>query len=168
MQHSILRIGFACLIAAVGSTAARSEPLADGTWTVIERCGENTVTKNPKLKQGFDRQTQMVVDKGHIAGHDRTVRKRDGAVTDLSYDGTTDGTKVTITGTGLRSDQKQPWTSSYEGTVTADGRAELTGALFMRMASSEQPVKLRACSLSFLTVKTMAGAAPAAAAPAQK
>jgi hypothetical protein len=104
MQHSTLRIGFACLIAAVGSTAARSEPLADGTWTVIERCGENTVTKDAKLKQGFDRQTQLVVDKGHIVGHDRTVRKRDGAVTDLSYDGTTDGTKVTITGTGLRSD----------------------------------------------------------------
>jgi hypothetical protein len=40
--------------------------------------------------------------------------------------------------------------------------------LFMRMTSSEQPVKLRTGSLSFLTLKSTAGAAPAATAPAQK
>jgi hypothetical protein len=69
-----------------------------------------------------------------------------------------------MSGTGLRSDQKQPWTYTYEGTTTADGWAELTGGIFMHQASSDQPIKMRECSLTFLTQKdatSTSGSAPA-------
>lgn len=148
-----IRLGTACLIAAALPHAADAATLADGTWLVIERCGENSATKDPKLKPGYDRQTQLSVDKGHISGHDRAVRKRDGAVTNIAYNGTVDGTKITLSGTGLRSDNPKPWTYAYEGNVTADGHAELAGAIYQRQGEAEQPVKLRACSMTFLAPK---------------
>ena len=152
-RHFGKRLSMACLIAAVFPNAAPAAgTLADGTWLIVERCGDNNATKDPKLKPGYDRQTQLLVDKGHISGHDRTVRPRDGAVTTTAYDGTVDGTKITLSGTGLRSDNPQPWTYAYEGTVTADGHAELTGAIYQRQGG-EQPVKLRACSMTFLAPK---------------
>ena len=93
-------------------------------------------TKNAELRKGFDRQTQLTIENSHIVGHDHTVRKRDGAVTNIAYDGKIDG-EITFTGTGLRSGTKQPWTYSYEGTVTSDGHAELTGAIFQRSDTSD-------------------------------
>jgi hypothetical protein len=156
-RHFGKRLSMACLIAAVLPHAGHAAAtLADGTWLVIERCGDNSLTKDPKLKAGYDRQTQLSVDKGHISGHDRTVRKRDGAVTNIAYDGAIDGTKITLTGTGLRSDNKQPWTYAYEGSVTADGHAELAGAIYQRKEGDEKPVKLRACSMTFLAPKDAA------------
>jgi hypothetical protein len=154
MKYPSLRLALTCLAAGMLSGTAHAAPsLADGTWVVVEHCGDNMVTKNPILRQGFDRQTEVTVSGDHIAGHDRKAQTQGKAVTETSYSGTIDGTKITISGTGLRSDQKQPWTYTYEGTTTADGRAELTGGIFMRQASSDQPVKMRACSMTFLSKK---------------
>src|SRR5258707_13813516 len=92
-------LSLACLVAAAFPGVAHAATLADGTWLVIERCGDNNLTKDPKLKPGYDRQTQLSVEKGRISGHDRSVRDRDGAVTTIAYDGTLDGTKITLSGT---------------------------------------------------------------------
>jgi hypothetical protein len=164
-MHSTLQIGFACLIAAASATAAQSQSLSEGTWTVVERCGDNTVTKDPKLKPGFERQTELIVDKGRIAGHDRTVRKRDGAVTQASYDGKIEGSKITVNGTGLRSDNKKPWYYLYEGDTTVDGRAELTGGIFMDRDSAGHPMLMRACRLTFMSLKDNAAASAPPAKP---
>jgi hypothetical protein len=165
-RHFGKGLGLACLIAAALPPAAHAATLAEGAWVVVERCGENNLTKDPKLKAGYDRQIQLSVAKGRISGHDRDVRKRDGAVTTTAYDGAIDGAKITITGTGVRSDNKQPWTYAYEGSVTADGHAELIGAIYQRAGEAAQPVKLRACSMTFVAPKDAAEGPPAQ--PSQK
>lgn len=112
MQYRVLRVWFAGLIGITAAHVAVAEPatLNDGTWIVIERCGENTHAQNAQQKAPFDRRTELVVDKNHIDGHDRTVAAKGGEVTTITYDGKIDGTHVTLTGTGSRTKLKTPWT----------------------------------------------------------
>jgi len=160
MQHLGMRIWFAFLIAAAVPDAAYPQAtLADGVWIVIERCSENKRTNDPKLRSGFDRQTHLTVDKGSVVGHERNVREGDGSVTLLAYEGKIDGTKITITGTGIRVGTRQPWSYSYEGAITSDGYANLKGGIYQQLQGAE--VQVRSCSLTFLAPKeAAAGATP--------
>ena len=55
-RHFGKRMSVACLIAAALPHAAlAAATLADGTWLVVERCGDNSQTKDPKLKEEFEK-----------------------------------------------------------------------------------------------------------------
>lgn len=125
MQYLGMRVWLAGLISITAAHVAVAEPatLNDGIWIVIERCGENAHAQNAEQKRPFDRRTELLIDKSHIADHDRNVAARGGEVTNIAYDGKIDGTKVTLAGTGSRSNLKTPWTYTYEGTITVDGHA---------------------------------------------
>jgi hypothetical protein len=55
---------------------------------------------------------------------------------------------------------------AIEETTAADGRTELTAGIFIHQASSDQPIKMLACSLTFPTEKD--AAATSASTPAAK
>jgi hypothetical protein len=140
--------------------AAADPALSDGTWIVVERCGENPHAQEAAQKRPFDRRTELTIEKGHIAGHERSVDPRNKAVTTIAYDGRINGDKITLTGNGSRSNLKMPWTYAYGGTVTVDGHAELTGSVYMRLGTAADAVPLRSCSIVFLGPKDTAAAKP--------
>ena len=154
MQYLGLGLWFtALMMVAAPCVAADSATLNDGTWIVVERCGENLHAQEAAQKRPFDRRTELTVEKGHIAGHERSVDNRNGAVTNIAYDGRINGDQITLTGNGSRSNLKAPWTYAYVGTVTADGHAELSGSIYMRLGNSGDAEPVRSCSLIFLGPK---------------
>jgi hypothetical protein len=154
MQHLVMRVCFAGLISIAATPVAVAEPaLNDGTWIVIERCGENTHAQNAQQKAPFDRRTELVIEKNHVTGHDRTVAAKGGEVTTITYDGRIDGTHVTLTGTGTRTNLKTPWTYAYDGAITTDGHVELTGGIYMRQGQAGESTQMRTCSMTFVGPK---------------
>jgi hypothetical protein len=83
MRYHGIPITFAVLIAAVvpnvfvPNLAQAADAMANLTWIVVERCGENAAAENAELRKGFDRQTQLTTENSHIVGHAHTVCKRD-------------------------------------------------------------------------------------------
>ena len=150
-----MRVCFAGLISIAAAPVAVAQPatLNDGTWIVVERCGENTRAQNAQQKAPFDRRTELVIDKNHIAGHDRNVAPRGGEVTTITYDGRIDGTHVTLTGTGNRTNLKTPWTYAYDGAITADGHVELTGELTCGRGRPVISTQIQTCSMTFVGPK---------------
>lgn len=157
MQYLGMGIWFTALMTvATPCVAADPSTLNDGTWIVVERCGENSHAQEAAQKRPFDRRTELTVEKGHIAGHERNVDTRNGAVTNIAYDGRINGDQITLTRSGSRSNLKNPWTYAYVGTVTADGHAELSGSIYMRLGKSGDAEPVRSCSLVFVGPKDAA------------
>jgi pimeloyl-ACP methyl ester carboxylesterase len=137
--------------------------LADGTWVVEEKCGEYSAARDPNQRRGFERQIEMLAQAGSLTGHKSLVSASDGSVTDTAYQGSIMGPVIEITGKGTRSNLDRPWTYVYRGSVAGDGRAELTGAMMMRVGNSNQATQIRSCTLTFLARRDGQLPAPASA-----
>jgi len=134
------------------ATSKVAAGLADGTWIVEEACGENKAGKDTEAQRPFNWEIEFTVKGDRITGAKHSVNTKTNVVIDLAYHGSIAGSKIEIDGTGRRSNLERPWLYSYQGTISPEGRAELSGPLAMRIGG--QPKTFRACKLTFLVLKS--------------
>jgi pimeloyl-ACP methyl ester carboxylesterase len=143
--------------------SATAASLANGNWVVEESCGEFKAAKDPAAQKGFTWQIDIAVESSRLSGSKHTVNPTNSAATDVTYQGSINGTDIVITGTGKRSNLDTPWTYNYVGKIDPDGRAKLTGAMTMKFGNSQKPTQIRECALTFLAQKDGQSAAPTSA-----
>jgi pimeloyl-ACP methyl ester carboxylesterase len=128
--------------------------MAEGTWTVVETCGENKAAKDAEGRRPFSWEIDFLIRGDRVTGTKHSVNSANNASTDVSYQGSISGSNIQIEGTGKRSNLARPWFYSYIGTISPDGKAELSGPLTMRLSASKRATTLRSCKLTFLALKS--------------